>query len=70
MTLDFRQNVKVNKVVSMTIANPVGWTSRMVCKLGLQEFMSKFESHWVSHSYRLVLHLSKKLSRLLLEHLR
>ena len=35
----------------------------MVSKLDLQTFMSEFNSHWVPHSYGLVLHLSKKLCR-------
>ena len=32
----------------------------MVSKLDQQTFSSEFESHWVSHSYGLVSHLSKK----------
>ena len=39
----------------------------MVSKLDWQTYASEFESHWVSHSYDLVLHLSKKLSKLLLQ---
>ena len=38
----------------------------MVSKLDEQTFMSEFESHWVPHSYGLMQHLSKKLSKLLL----
>ena len=36
----------------------------MVCNLDKQTYTSEFESHWVSHSYGLVPHLSKKLSKL------
>ncbi len=36
----------------------------MVSKLDWQTYTSEFESHWVPHSYGLVLHLSKKLSKL------
>ncbi len=35
----------------------------MVSKIGLQTYMSEFESHWVPLSYGLVPHLSKKLSK-------
>ena len=35
-----------------------------VSKLDLQTYTSEFESHWVPHSYGLVPHLSKKLSKL------
>ncbi len=38
----------------------------MVCKFEEQTCKSEFESHWVPHSFGLVLHLSKKLSKLLL----
>ena len=38
----------------------------MVSKLDLQTYMSEFESHWLSHSYGLVPHLSKKLCKLML----
>ena len=38
----------------------------MVSKLDEQSFMSEFESQWVPHSYDLVLHLNKKLRKLLL----
>ena len=37
----------------------------MVSKLDWQTYTSEFESHWVPHSYGLVPHLSKKLSKLL-----
>ena len=36
----------------------------MVNKLDEQTFKSEFEFHWVPHSYGLVSHLSKKLSKL------
>ena len=36
----------------------------MVSKLDLQTYTNEFESHWVSHSYGLVLHLCKKLCKL------
>ena len=42
----------------------------MVGKLNKQTYTSEFESHWVPHSYGLVAHLSKKLSKLLLYYLR
>ena len=35
----------------------------MVSKLDEQVFMSEFDSHWVPHSYGLVPHQSKKLSK-------
>ena len=38
--------------------------SVMVSKLDLQTYTSEFKSHWVPHSYGLVPHLSKKLSKL------
>ena len=38
--------------------------SVMVSKLDLKTYTSEFESHWVPHSYGLVPHLSKKLSKL------
>ena len=38
----------------------------MVSKLNLQTYTSEFESHWVPHSYDLVLRLSKNLRKLLL----
>ena len=38
--------------------------SVMVSKLDLQTYTSEFKSHCVSHSYGLVPHLSKKLSKL------
>ena len=37
----------------------------MVSKLDWQTSKSEFESHWVPHSYGLVQHLSKTLSKLL-----
>ena len=36
----------------------------IVSKLDLQIYTSELESHWVRHSYGLVSHLSKKLSKL------
>ena len=36
----------------------------MVSKLDKQTFMSEFDSHWVSHSYDVVPHQRKKLSKL------
>ena len=38
---------------------------KMVSKLDKQTFISEFESNWVLHSYCLVPHLNKKLSKLL-----
>ena len=37
----------------------------MVSKLDYQSFTSEFDSHWVPHSYGLVPHLNKKLSKFL-----
>ncbi len=39
--------------------------SVMVCKLDKQTFTSQVKSHWVPHSYSIVPHPSKKLSKLL-----
>ena len=39
----------------------------MVSKLDKQTYTSAFESYWVPHSYNLVPHVSKKLSKLLLD---
>ena len=36
----------------------------IVSKLDSQTFASEFESHWMPYSFGLVLHLSKKLSKL------
>ena len=36
----------------------------MFCNVDKQTYTSEFESHWVPHSYGLVPHLSKKLSKL------
>ena len=48
-----------------TIKQAVGASgSVIVSKLDLQTYTSEFESHWVPHSYGLVPHLSKKLSKL------
>ena len=41
--------------------------SVMVSKIDLQTCKSEFKSHWVPHSFNLVLHLSKTLSKLLPE---
>ena len=39
----------------------------MVSKLDEQNFTSEFEPHWMPHSYGLVPHLTKKLSKLLIQ---
>ena len=36
----------------------------MVSKIDMSKPMSEFESHWVSHLYSLVPHISKKISKL------